>query len=813
MNDTFTGPTKTEKIQQELFDREVQLRLALNLAGTGICEINLETETVSWDARLREIFDADFRSPNTTLAEISQMIHARDRERVRGEFNLALKERTPRYDTEFRIRRENDRSIRWIQASGQFLYAPHTKSGRIFFIAQDITPRKMEVEQAKESRAKISNLLNQIPQLVWTTTAKGQLIYANGRFLKFTSQDCKKRDRNWLHSIHPHDAHEVIGKWNAAITSGDEFEAEYRLCDSSGRYTWFLGRAVPLRDDSGNISEWFGTATNIHDRREAESRRARIQRKVSQLQLISASLATAHTPIEVAQIVVDQGLEAIDAISGFIALTQRQTDRLNILYANGFERAAVEDLKGLSLRSKSPVVDAILTRSPVFEKNTAGIPLLVQGEAIGALALTYKSGEPFPPERIGYLGILAEQCAQAIERARLFEAERTARRATESATKAKSQFLANMSHEIRTPMNAILGFSDLLADKTLTEAEREEYRRRIRMNGDQLMHLIDDVLDLSKVESGNIVIESVPFSITDLVRDVLSHTDSIAKQKGIRTRVVTHASVPNAIDSDPVRLRQILTNIIGNSIKFTDHGRIETRIEMQSWSETPAQSRLTIEIEDTGIGISPELHLQLFKPFAQGDSSVTRRFGGSGLGLVVSRGIAEAMGGTLDLVRSESGRGSIFRLAIPLTFKSLDPQIDMFADSLLSPPPHNSLHELSGINVLLVEDSYDNEMLIRAYLKGTGVDLHVAHNGAEAIDCATNQRFDVVFMDIQMPVMDGLEATRRLKSKNYDVPIVALSAHALPEEIERSISAGCHSHLTKPIMRKVLIDRIRSFAP
>ena len=430
----------------------------------------------------------------------------------------------------------------------------------------------------------------------------------------------------------------------------------------------------------------------------------------------------------------------------------------------------------------------------------------MQGQTIGAIALTYNEAREFSNERRSYLEILAEQCAQAIERARLFEAEQTARKNAESASKAKSQFLANMSHEIRTPMNAILGFSDLLGDKTLTPEEREDYRSRIRLNGDQLMRLIDDVLDLSKTEAGTIQVEKVDFSIRELVRDVYDATAARAREKGILTRISTDAQVPATIDGDPVRLRQILMNLMSNALKFTDYGRIETRI-------AKVEDQIVIEIEDTGIGISTDLHQRLFKAFSQGDSSVTRRFGGSGLGLVVSRGLAEAIGGTLDLVRSESNRGSIFRLAFPISKPANDPQIDMFRDLGETLKTGTSEKDLAGVKVLLVEDSFDNEMLIRAYLKGTGIKLEVAHNGVEAIGCASDQKFDVVLMDIQMPVMDGLEATRQLRNKNYDRPIVALSAHALPEEVERSLEAGCHAHLTKPIMRHVLIDQIRKLAP
>lgn len=782
-------------------DRDMLLELALRSQNAGFLKLTFETQDIFSDPKFQELLEIPSNVTTPTLSELRQRIHPADYSHLVETVRGAIQSGEPSLTAEFRVTdlakgAGEVRTLRWLLLTAQL------RPGRMIGIVRDITPQKQMAEQAKESRTKINTLLNCVPQLIWTTTATGQHIYANGRCLSYSGFDGARRNLGWIHSIHPDDAKEVIGKWNTSITSGEIFEAEFRLRDVDGVDTWFLGRAVPLKDEMGRVTEWFGTATDIHEKKLAEARRNRIQRKVFQLQSIATALAVAHKPLEVAQLVVDQGLSVVDATSAYIVLTDPRSEKLALLYARGFSSNQIDDLNGLHIGDETPAAEAVRTRDVVFDRDRgiASLPLIVQGQALGALTFGYEVDQKFSDECVGYLNILADQCAQAIERARLFEAEQTARRRAEVASRAKTQFLTNMSHEIRTPMNSILGFADMLGDKSLTEKEREDYRNRIRMNGDTLMRLIDDVLDLTKAENGKIQVTNTKFSIIDLVRDIHDSMAPVTRKKEILTRITTDASVPHVIESDSVRLRQILTNLIGNSIKFTDHGRIETRISVEG-------THLLVEVEDTGIGISPELHQRLFQPFVQGDSSVTRRFGGSGLGLVVSRSVAEAMGGTLDLVRSDSGRGSIFRLVIPLPARSLDPQINMFDPEL---PLLKPRRELEGTSVLLVEDSVDNEMLIRAYLKGTGVELEVAHNGKEALDCARDKNFDVVFMDIQMPVMDGLEATRQLKNQHYDRPIVALSAHALPEEVERSIAAGCHSHLTKPIMRNVLIDQIRN---
>ncbi|CAN5641629.1 hypothetical protein BH10BDE1_BH10BDE1_11510 [soil metagenome] len=687
-------------------------------------------------------------------------------------------------------------------------------------------PRDEDLKLKEPSPAPIddhrfSQLLDSVPQLIWTTDAKGRYVYSNLQCLSYIPS--AKMKCGWIHSIHPDDAKEVVPKWNASIASGEPFEAEFRLFGPDHVATWFLGRAIAVRDSEGKIKEWFGTAIDIHERRTADARRHRVQSMVSNLESISAALSIATSVDEVLEIIVEQGLAQLNDKSSVLVMLLKpeakkpnDDDMLEFLCSRRFNTAEIETLRGLTKRSQHPIAECLRRREPLFfsalkNKNSndgrawTALPLLVQGELTGLLAVRYNEEPQLNESDTSFLTIVAEQCSQALERVRLLEAEQAARRTAESASRAKAEFLANMSHEIRTPMNAILGFADLLGDRSLSPDEREDYRRRIRMNGDQLMRLIDDVLDISKAETGTVHIEKLKFSVRELVHDIHRSMGAAAHRKGIRSRIVTASTVPEIIETDPVRLRQVLTNLIGNAIKFTDHGHIETRLSY-------ADGELVIEIEDTGIGISEELHQRLFQPFAQGDSSITRRFGGSGLGLVVSRTIAAALGGTLELVRSLSGRGSLFRLGLPLEASPASLQIDMFEqlESKIADALPN--RELEGVQVLLVEDSVDNEMLIRAYLKDTGVRLEVAHNGKEALDRARERNFDVVFMDIQMPVMDGLEATRRLRRRNYDRPIVALSAHALPEEVERSLAAGCHSHLTKPILRSALIAQIKSLA-
>ncbi len=383
----------------------------------------------------------------------------------------------------------------------------------------------------------------------------------------------------------------------------------------------------------------------------------------------------------------------------------------------------------------------------------------------------------------------------------------------------KSEFLTNMSHEIRTPMTAILGFAELLLSEKLSEQARLDFAERIRSNGDHLLHLIDDILDLSKFEAGRVPTEKIDFELAETITDALRSVRPLAERKGLELKFETEGAVPKVLNSDPHRLRQIVLNLVGNAIKFTTVGFVHVIVRH-------SDGMLTVDVEDTGIGLSPVQSSHLFRAFQQADSSVTRKFGGTGLGLVLSKRIAEALGGTLSLSSSVPNKGSVFTLRIKASANISEGLIEaqgIFSARSATPPetllntlPSIAIPQLKtdfakaldGVSILLVEDSVDNEALMRLYLEAAGAKIESANNGQEAIELATASSFAVILMDVQMPIMDGLEATRRLRAQGYSRPIIALTAHALPEEVEKSLSAGCDLHVTKPISRAALIKAI-----
>ena len=400
-----------------------------------------------------------------------------------------------------------------------------------------------------------------------------------------------------------------------------------------------------------------------------------------------------------------------------------------------------------------------------------------------------------------------------------------ARREAEAASAAKSEFLANMSHEIRTPMTAILGFADLLNDlrRCCTvcpehegcdiRAANKEYVQIIRKNGEHLLKLINSILDLSKIEAGKLELEVEPCSLVGIVTDVISLMRSRAEKRGISLSVEYVGELPGIIHSDAARLRQALMNLVGNATKFTKEGAVRIVVSfLPEWRD--GEPAVRIEVIDTGIGIAPEKLSGIFDPFAQADSSTSRKYGGSGLGLTITRRIVELLGGELT-ASSKPGEGSTFAIIVPTG--NLDgvrflrhPSEAISEEGTDAQDSPGKL--LLGVRVLLAEDGIDNQRLIATVLRKAGAEVEIAPNGQVAVEKARSKDFDVVLMDVQMPLMDGYEATRTLRRQGYKRPIVALTAHAMSGDRRRCLEAGCDDHLTKPIDRTRLVHAVADFA-
>ncbi|HEY0010043.1 MAG TPA: ATP-binding protein [Tepidisphaeraceae bacterium] len=436
--------------------------------------------------------------------------------------------------------------------------------------------------------------------------------------------------------------------------------------------------------------------------------------------------------------------------------------------------------------------------------------LLTMASTIGGAVARFQSE--------GNLILSNQELAASLERQAAMASELIkSKEAAEQASNSKSEFLANMSHEIRTPMTAILGYSDLLLEEELTPAECQKHIKAIRQNGRHLLELINDILDLSKIEAGKMQVELIACSVPEVVSEVASMMHGRARDKRLGFQVHYRNPAPRAILTDPTRLRQILINLLGNAIKFTERGGISLDIEVDI-CEGQEDALLRFIVRDSGIGMTPEQVSRLFGAFSQADSSTTRKFGGTGLGLHICKRLAAMLGGDLS-VQSHHGFGSAFTLEISTRVLDATP-IEEAESSETTPGlplpakgPAEWAHIRLNGRILVAEDGADNQRLIAFYLRKAGAEVEVVGNGlltlkrvAEAE--ADGQPFDIVVSDIQMPEMDGYTATETLRKRGFTRPIIALTAHAMREDHARCLSSGFTDFATKPIDRKKLLETL-----
>lgn len=524
----------------------------------------------------------------------------------------------------------------------------------------------------------------------------------------------------------------------------------------------------------------------------------------------------------------------IDQVEGAVALSLRsalaearehiqrdreQSDRLNKAQADAIVNTLIltvctpQDVRELARAQADAIVNAAMTISSLEtttdamreELNKARRRLLEAERENHELAMAQADAIVNSAEIITELEETKNRLSNVCR------AQDFAREAAIAADLAKSEFLANMSHEIRTPMTAILGFSDLLLEDDISHSEKDKAVQTIRRNGRHLLELINDILDLSKVEAGKLDVERRRVNPAVILADVRELFCDRAKSRNIVLQVETIGEFPQSIQSDATRLKQALVNLVGNAVKFTENGTVKIVLACDRDIE-----QLSFRVVDSGIGIGPEHLNRIFQPFRQADASTTRHFGGTGLGLTITRRIAELLGGDVT-VESEVGKGSAFTLTVAtgsLAGVQMVSKLES-GDPVESPLQVTSTAADIAGRVLLVEDGPDNQRLIAFVLQKAGAKVSIAENGKEGAEIAlsawrSGQPFGVILMDMQMPVMDGFTATGVLRDAGYDGPIIAMTAHAMKDDINRCLAAGCDAYLSKPIDRSTFIFEVSS---
>lgn len=795
---------------QEACESVDVLRRAVQIAKIGGWELNLRTMMPVWSEEVYAIHEVESgRMP--TLDEAIHFYHPDARPVIASAVEKAIADGTP-YDLELQFITARGRQL-WVRSMGQ-AERVDGKTTRLFGTFQDITDRKLAELSLRDKENQSKMIFEHLNEFIFMVSPDGQMKYLSpnsGRQMGYTPEEMV--GQSFASMVHPEDLPGCFQLMSQLLEQGTSREVECRILQKDGSFRWFAATGAKLPPDAeGNIL-LLGCTRDITDRKQMEE-----------------SLRTSE---EIFSIVAN----AIDDIIG-VATTDRRISYVSPSFYRtmGYsaEEIAQSDFSSRVHPDDLPLVEDARHRNLNGEQTSLewrcrhrdGHFLWLETRANPVVEMDGRvakivgcSRDVTERKRIEEE---VRQYAREIEESRNRVAQqadelRRAHELVQQASRSKSEFLANMSHEIRTPMTAILGYADLLLTETnWNTTDRSEALHAIRRNGEHLLTIINDILDLSKIEAGRITLETISCDLRLLVQEVASSFQIRVVEKCLQMVVEFGEEVPTFVRTDPTRLRQILINLIGNAIKFTEVGTIRIRVHGEA-TDTP-ERRLRFEVIDTGIGIDSGRLEDLFLPFTQLDARTTRKFGGTGLGLTISRRLAEILGGSLNAT-SERGFGSTFVATIRFdsvvdaphdSGRKTGPELN---HSLKATPSQPALPRLDGCRILLAEDGVDNQRLITFLLQRAGASLVIADNGQRAVEIVQSSReqgqhIDLILMDMQMPELDGYSATRYLRQQGDARPIIALTANAMIEDRQICLDAGCSDYISKPIERAILLDTV-----
>ncbi|MFI4882918.1 MAG: PAS domain-containing protein, partial [Phycisphaerales bacterium JB064] len=792
VTDTITGEVRLNEANQ-------RMELALQAGQMGVWDWNLETGEFNCDHRWADILGETVDNLLPDASTAMSRVHQEDQEDLELAIQRHLDGEESHINAQCRMRHRNG-SWRWVRIFGKLTTQSPTQEGsRLVGIQVDVHDQVVAQERLTRRESLLANTIRMAGIGGWELDLiTMQLLWSDQvRAIHEVPEDYEPKVETAIDFYEDEYREQIAESVRRAMEFGQPYDIECRFVTAKGNRRWVRSVGEPVYSD-GEIVRLVGAFQDITDQ---QSQRDALQ--------------SANEELEAAQSIARMGSWTFDPQTQAVEWSRQMYELFDRNPADGpltYDEVMAEFAPHNAERLHKAVVAAA-------EHGTAYSITLPRLKPKGAARILLLEGRAKTDEDgkvVGLYGTTRDVTSEVEREAALREAQLRA----EDANRSKTEFLANMSHEIRTPMTAILGFADLLEDPQLDGSQKAEHVATIKRNGEHLLTIINDILDISKIEAGRMVVEKLDASPHDILRGVSRLMRVKADAKGLGLELHCKTPVPNRIHTDPTRLRQILVNLIGNAIKFSERGRVVVSL---SFTPNGQGGLVNYEVSDTGIGMTPEQIDNCFTAFTQADATMARRFGGTGLGLRISKRLAEMLGGDIS-VTSTPGRGSSFTVSVDAgdvrQAEVVEPgPIAMDVVEIPSAEQPVEPAALQGLRILLMEDGIDNLRLITMHLKRSGANVTTARDGAQGIaHLTTNGKlegpllseipFDIILTDMQMPELDGYSAVRWLRAKGCTLPIVALTAHAMSGDKQRCFDAGCDAYATKPITRTTLVNVI-----
>ena len=663
--------------------------------------------------------------------------------------------------------------------------------------------------------------------VIFVKDREGRMLFANPAALaligKTADRVIGRTDADFLED--PEAARAVMENDRRVMESGVPVDVDELVPLADGTERIWHSRKTPHRDARGRVVGLLGVSRDVTDQRRAWQRLRGLYDAV-------ASLSEVASVEELGRVTLQQGLVALGASAGSLALLAEGGDTLEMVGMVGYPSDSIERWRTFPLAAAVPLAETVRRGAPIYidsseqrlraypeletlraevgTRSSACLPLVIGGRTVGALGLSFESEAAFSREDRDFMLSLSRQCSQALDRIRLFEGERRAREEAERASLMKDEFLATLSHELRTPLNAILGWATLLIDQASANAALTKGLVTIQRNARAQTKIIEDLLDMSRIINGNVRLDLQPCDLVQVLKEAVESIRPTAEAKGIRLHAVLTAA-PATMTGDPARLQQVFWNLLTNAVKFTSRGG-EVRVSLAR-----ANSHLEITVADTGDGIDAAFLPYVFDRFRQADGGITRRHGGLGLGLAIAKQLVELHGGSIDVKSPGVGRGATFTAELPFELVRRDSEIDGLERSITDAPPSQAeppkdRAQLMGLRILVVDDEPDALALLEELLCARGAVVRCAASSPQAMECIALEAPDVIVSDIGLPGEDGYELLRRIRERHPELPSVALTAYASPDDRLRAMRAGFQAHLTKPLDAAKLVAILAGFA-